>query len=278
MPLGEPVYYVAVTSKMTEWGEQWICIKFCIKLEPSSMETVQMIQKATAMGDWWLAASSGQCTCSCITSCAEFFSKTSNHSGDSAPLQPRFGTLRLLAFPKTTITIEREEISDRRWAWGKYDGAADSNWENCVRSQGAYFEGDWGVSVLCTMFLVSCIFFNKCLYFLYYMAGHLLDRPYRPLTFMIDWFSTKVHWLIWLFCSWRAIRLEDTDEQMHYVSPVGRMPWERCVNRCSAHILQAEAAHRIQALWAATVMCQVVTEVPEKREWIIQEKASLFPL
>ena len=29
----------------------------------------------------------------------------------------------------------------------------------CVRSQGAYFEGDWGVVVLCTMFLVSCIFF-----------------------------------------------------------------------------------------------------------------------
>ena len=26
---------------------------------------------------------------------------------------------------------------------------------NCVRSQGAYFEGDWGVVVLCTMFLVS---------------------------------------------------------------------------------------------------------------------------
>ena len=31
--------------------------------------------------------------------------------------------------------------------------------------------------VLCTMFLVSCIFFNKCLYFSYYMAGYLLDRP-----------------------------------------------------------------------------------------------------
>ena len=27
------------------------------------------------------------------------------------------------------------------------------------------------------MFLVSCIFFSKCLYFSYYMAGYLLDRP-----------------------------------------------------------------------------------------------------
>ena len=38
---------------------------------------------------------------------------------------------------------------------GKYDGAADGDWENWVRSQGAYFEGDWGVIVLRTMFLVS---------------------------------------------------------------------------------------------------------------------------
>ena len=32
--------------------------------------------------------------------------------GDSAPLQPSFGGLRLLAFPKTKITFERKEISD----------------------------------------------------------------------------------------------------------------------------------------------------------------------
>ena len=50
-------------------------------------------------------------------------------------------------------------------------------WENCVRSQGAYFEGDWGVIVLCTTFLVSCIFFNKCLYFSYQVAGYFLDKP-----------------------------------------------------------------------------------------------------
>ena len=30
-------------------------------------------------------------------------------------------------------------------------------WENCVRSQGAYFEGDWGIIVLSTMFLVPSI-------------------------------------------------------------------------------------------------------------------------
>ena len=139
---------------MTEWVEQWICIKFCIKLEHSSVETIQMIQKATAMGNWWLAASSQQLACSCITSHAEYFGETSNHPGDSALLQPRFAALWLLAFPKTKITFEREKISDHWWDSGEHNQAASGNWENYVRSQGAYFEGDWGIIVLRTMFLV----------------------------------------------------------------------------------------------------------------------------
>ena len=114
-----------------------------------------MIRKATAMGNWWLGASSRQDTCSCITSRAEFFGETSNHPGESAPLQPRFGALWLLAFSTTKITSERKKISDHSWDSRKYDGAADSNWENSVRSQGAYFEGDWDIIVLCTMLLLS---------------------------------------------------------------------------------------------------------------------------
>ena len=178
MQLGDYVYCVAVAFKMTEWVEQWICIKFCIKLEHSSVETIQMVQKATAIGNWWLAASSRQHAHSCLTSRGEFFSKISSHPRDSATLQLRFGALRLLAFPKTKTTFEREEVSDCQWDSGKYNGSIDSDWENCVRSRGAYLEGDWGIIVLCTMFLVSCIFFNKCLYFSYYMAGYLLDRPH----------------------------------------------------------------------------------------------------
>ena len=150
---------------MSDWVEQQICIKFCVKLEYSSAETIRMIQKATAMGNWWLAASSRQCARPGITSCAEVFGETSNHPGDLALLQPRFGILQLQPFPKSKITFEREEVSDCWWDSGKYDEAADGNLENCVRFQRAYFEGDWGVIVLCTMFLVSCVFFNKCLYF-----------------------------------------------------------------------------------------------------------------
>jgi hypothetical protein len=42
------------------------------------------------------------------SSSAGFFGKVSHHPGLSAPLQPRFGPLRFLAFPKTKITVERE--------------------------------------------------------------------------------------------------------------------------------------------------------------------------
>ena len=40
------MHCVAITFKMTEQVEQEICIKFCIKLEHSSMETIWVIQKA----------------------------------------------------------------------------------------------------------------------------------------------------------------------------------------------------------------------------------------
>ena len=118
-----------------------------------------------ATGDWQLHHNHAPTHASCLM---QFVDKTSNHPGDSVPSQPRFGALQLLAFPKTKITFERAETSYSRWDLGTYDRAADGNWENCVRSQGAYFEGDWGVVVLivvCILFLVSCILFNKCLCF-----------------------------------------------------------------------------------------------------------------
>ena len=38
------------------------------------------------------------------------FGETSNHPGNSASLQPRFGALQLLAFPKIEITFDRQEF------------------------------------------------------------------------------------------------------------------------------------------------------------------------
>ena len=173
MPVSEHVYCVAVTFKMTEWVEQWICIKFSIMLEYSSTETIQMRQKAAAMGNWWLASSSQLCTCSCITSSTQFFVK---HQINQVT-QPHYNPIWwLLAFPKIKITFEREEISDHWWDSGKCNGATNGDWENCVRSRDSYFEGDWDVIVLCTKCLVFYIFFNKRLYFSYYIPAYLLER------------------------------------------------------------------------------------------------------
>ena len=43
-----------VTFKMNERVEQQICstLKFCVKLPHSSEETIRMIQKTAAMGNW----------------------------------------------------------------------------------------------------------------------------------------------------------------------------------------------------------------------------------
>ena len=158
---------------MTEQEDQRVCIKVCIKPEHSSVDTIPIVRRMELWAtDWQLYHS----TSTDAAHCAEFFGETSSHSDNSAPLQHRIGALQLLSFPKTKITFEREEISGHGWDSGKYHRAADGDWENCVRSQGSYFEGDWGVIVLCTMFLVSCIFFNKCLYFSYYMAGYLIHH------------------------------------------------------------------------------------------------------
>jgi len=56
-----------------------------------------------------------QRACPFYSSRTGFYSKTSHYRGVSAPLQTRFGFLRLLGFPKAKFAIESEEI-------GKCDG------------------------------------------------------------------------------------------------------------------------------------------------------------
>ena len=53
-----------------------------------------------------------QCACPIYSSRAGFFGKTLHHPGLSVPLQPRFGSLRLLVFPKAKILLESEEICE----------------------------------------------------------------------------------------------------------------------------------------------------------------------
>ena len=147
MPLSEHMYCVVIAFRITEQVEQWICIKFCVKFEHSCAETIRVIQKATALGNRRLAASARQYARSCIMSCAEFFAK-------HARLQPRFGVLWLLAFPQIKITFEREEISDHQWDSGKYDRAADDDWENCEVPKCLLWRG---LRNHCPMYNVSCV-------------------------------------------------------------------------------------------------------------------------
>ena len=132
--------------------------QICIKLEHSSKETIWMIQKDAAMGNWWLAASSQQCTCSCIMSHKEFF------PGDSVTYSPEPCDVWL--FPKLKSPLK-----------GKRFQTIDEIQENMMGQLMVIWRSVWGIIVLHTVFLVSCIFFSKFLYFTYYVSGYFLDRP-----------------------------------------------------------------------------------------------------
>jgi hypothetical protein len=58
------------------------------------------------------STSSLQCASPFYSSHAGIFGKASHHPGLSAPLHPRFGSLRLLASPKAKIAVEMEEICE----------------------------------------------------------------------------------------------------------------------------------------------------------------------
>ena len=138
-----------------------------------------MIQKATAMGNWWLAASSQQHTHSCITSCGEFFGVKSNHPGNSGLLQPRYSPnlapCNLQLFPKLKSPWKgrnfRPLMRFRKIWWGSWCQLG----ELCEVPKCLLWRG---LRCHCPMYNVSCIFFSTCLYFAYYMAGYLLDRPH----------------------------------------------------------------------------------------------------
>ena len=135
-----------------DWVEQQICIQFSDKIAHSSAETIWMTQKAAAMGNWWLAASPRQCACSGIMARTEICGESQitqvtqiQYSTDLVPCDIwLFPKLKSLLKGKRFQTIDKiqENMTGLMMA-------------NCVRSQGAYFEGDWSITFLCTMFLIS---------------------------------------------------------------------------------------------------------------------------
>ena len=106
------MYCVAITFKMTEQVEQRLCIKFCVKLECSSMETICNESEDCGYGQLVIGSLviDQDNAPTHASHLLQFFRETSNHPSDSAPLQPTFGALRLLAFPKTKTTFERKRF------------------------------------------------------------------------------------------------------------------------------------------------------------------------
>ena len=147
-------------------------MKFCIKLEHCYMETIQMIQKAVAVGNWWLASSSW--TTYPLTSHAEFFVKHRITQVTQRLYSPCLATCDFWLFPKLKSPLNRKRFQTidefRENMMGQLMAIGRTVW----KSQGAYFEGDWGVIVLCTVFLVSS---SINVSFTYYMTWYFY-KPY----------------------------------------------------------------------------------------------------
>ena len=146
---------------------------------------VQYNENSCSYGQLMIGSFIWQCICSCIIYCTEIFGETSNHPGDSVPLQPRFYTLQLLAFSKIS------SLADHWWDSGKYDGSWWQFWQrilqNILNSRRDTGRTVWGPKVptlkrteaSLSLNNVSCIFFKKCLYFSYHVAGgYFLDTPH----------------------------------------------------------------------------------------------------
>ena len=78
-----------------------------LNIPPQKLSRWSRSPQLCATGDWLFHH---ECTRSSITSPAEFFGKTSNHPGDSAPLQPSFGALQFWLFPKLKSRLKRKKF------------------------------------------------------------------------------------------------------------------------------------------------------------------------
>ena len=98
-PLSEHVYCVAIAFKMTEWVERWIFIKFCIKLEHSSIDCMDD-SEGHRNGQLVIGSFITTMRPLMYHVLCRVFGETSYHPGDSAPLQPRLAPCDFWLFPK----------------------------------------------------------------------------------------------------------------------------------------------------------------------------------
>ena len=154
MLFSEHMYCVAITFKMTEWVEQRICIKFCIKPEHSSPQKLFGCFRRPqlwATGDWQLHHDNTPTHASCLVQ--SFVAKNQITQVTQPPYNPDLAPCDFWLFPKLKSPLKGKRFSDHQWDSRKYDGA---DWQNCVKSQGTYQRG---LRCHCPMYKVSWILY-----------------------------------------------------------------------------------------------------------------------
>ena len=157
---------------MTERVQQQICLKLCIKLKHSSMETIRMIQKAAAMGNWWLAASTWQRACSCITSCAEVLRKHQITQVTQLPYIADLAPCGFWLFPKLKSPLK-----------GKRFQIVNEIQENTTGQLMVTGRAVWGPKVSTLKWTEVSLYYVQC--FLY-----LVSSSINVSIFQITWLDT----------------------------------------------------------------------------------------
>ena len=122
--------YVLCGHHIQNDGVSWVTDlhQILVRFNHSSTETIRMIQKAAAMGNWWLAASTRQCACSCMMFCAEIFGETSNHLCIQPPYSPDLVPWNFWLFPKLKSPLKRKRFQTINEICLLYTSDAADDW------------------------------------------------------------------------------------------------------------------------------------------------------
>ena len=155
-----------------------------------------MIQKAVATGNWWVAASSGQCTCSCITSHAELFATFQITQVTQTPYSPNLVPWEFWLFPKLKSPVKGKrfqtinEIQENR--------VADCDWENVWGLEVPTLKGTEAPLsyVQCFLYLVSSSI-NVSIFHIIWHGTFWTDLYIADLFIIIKMeYNTNIHHLV----------------------------------------------------------------------------------
>ena len=160
-PLNEHVHCVAVTFKMTEWVKQRSFVKFVLSLNIPLQKLSGWFRRPRlwATGDWQLHHDNAPVHASRLVQ--RFLVKHQITQVTQPPYSPDLVSCNFWLFPKLKSPLKGKkfliigEIQEN--TTGQLMAIGRTVW-------GAYFEGGSGVIILCAIFLISSVFFNKCIF------------------------------------------------------------------------------------------------------------------